>query len=127
MSPRSNRLVYLTRMRMILSVSPHRLAPLLLAAALTACSTVKHEPGPGANSALARQCAKALQMAAEDIDGARGIQGLGALSVMRASHTHGSAQTAQFRGKYEECIEKALRAQTYVRDAYRAQAQAQDR
>lgn len=103
------------------------LAGILLVAGLAACSTVKNEPGPDANSPQARQCAKALDMAAEEIDGARDIRGLGALSVMRASHTHGSAQSAQFRGKYQECIEKALRAQSYVREAYRAQAQDQNR
>lgn len=104
-----------------------RFVPALLAALLAACSTVKNEPGPGADSPQARQCAKALDMAAEQIEGARNIRGLGALSVMRASHTHGSAKSAQFRGHYEECTEKALRAQAYVRDAYRAQAQDPDR
>lgn len=104
-----------------------RYVPVLLATMLAACSTTRSEPGPGANSPQARQCAKALDMAAEQIDGARDIRGVGALSVMRASHTHGSAQSAQFRGKYEECIEKALRAQAYVHDAYRAQAQDQNR
>lgn len=104
-----------------------RIVPVLLAAVLAACSTVKNEPGPSTTSAQARQCAAALDMAAEEINNARDIRGLGALNVMRASHTHGSAKSAQFRGNYAECIENALRAQAYVREAYRTQAQDRDR
>ena len=72
-----------------------------------------------ANPSLARQCAKALEIAGEEIDGARSLEGKAGLSVVRASSTHGLATVAQGLGKYENCIEKALRAQAYVREAYR--------
>lgn len=72
------------------------------------------------DSPLARQCAMALELAEEDVESARGIEDQGALSVMRASHSHGSAVMAQRLGKYESCIEKANRARQYVREAYPA-------
>jgi len=99
---------------------------LLLAGALAGCAAARTESGQTANTPQARQCAKALEMAAEEIDNARGIKGRAALSIMRASHTHGSAKKSQYRGNYPECIEKAMKAQGMVREAYRAQAQEQN-
>ena len=76
--------------------------------------------GPSkANPSLARQCAKALEIAREEIDGARSLEGKAGLTVVRASSTHGLATLAQGLGNYENCIEKAVRAQAYVREAYR--------
>lgn len=100
---------------------------LLLAVALAGCAAARTESGQTANTPQARQCAKALEMAAEEIDNGRDIKGRGALSIMRASHTHGSAKKSQYRGNYPECIEKAMKAQGMVREAFRTQAQERER
>jgi len=89
---------------------------------LAGCSAARNEAGQNDNSPMARQCATALDMAAEEIDNARGIKGIGAFSIMRASHTHGSAKRAQYRGNYQECVDNALKSQRMIREAYRAQA-----
>ena len=103
------------------SLSPRAVALMVLLSTglLGACASPSK-----ANTSLARQCAKALEIAGEEIDGARSLEGNAGLSVARASGTHGLATFAQGLGKYENCIEKALRAQAYVREAYR-QAESQ--